>query len=300
MRLALVLALSAGCAAAEAVPQAPPVPTLDARVQAIQITQRVWFEEDGSSRDDQNSMSVQVRGKINGRIAGWGRPRLTEAVLDTGERLVSSRSDEDMGMMDAMSRRGLPMQAAQQLDFQLELVPPAKPARRLASLKGSIEVTLAVGKPQAAEIGPVRDFIGKRLAIDGVENAEVTVVRADGKMVELELPRATERLLASVTFKDAAGNEIEQRGSGWNSSGNQRSVRRQYHVPLPLDGTVVVQLHRDLKTVSVPFAVADVPMPGANAPATTPPTVIKAKEVDEPRPELKARETGAAPPKSDF
>lgn len=284
MRTVLALALATRLCAADAAAEPAP-PALEARVQSIQITQRIWFSDEGAARDDHNVMQVMLRGRVAGRVAGSGRVRLVEAVTDAGETLVSARSEEEPNPFDGMvSARRMSGQAQPQLDLVLELVPPTKPAKRLASLKGTVEILLASGKPQVAEIGPIKDFIGKRVTIDGVDGAEVTVLRADGRQVELEIPRAVERLLAGVTFKDAAGLDLDVRGTGMGSSTTPRAVKRSWNVPLPPEGMMALQFHREVRTVTVPFTLTDVPMPGSNPSASAPTAVIKAKEAEEPKP----------------
>ena len=285
--LTAVLAFTATLLAEE------PAVTLTLKPTSVDLHQSLQIDDHGRTRHSHSQFSIHFKALTAPAdliVSGYNRLTFTEVVTDTGEKLKHQHQDTSFNRIDPRMRQHQP---GMTFSCYAQFVPPRKPAKRITSAKGTIELSLASGKPKSAEIKPLKDYIGKRLQIEGIDGAEVTIGDHEDEQIQVTMPTATEQRLANVTFTDAAGVVCEQHGGG--SSTQNDLIERTYSVRVPADGALVLQFHQDMRTVTVPFTVTDIPLSGAADEDKPADAVIKAKEVPEktaPAGELKVKAEG--------
>ncbi len=288
-----LLSLTFALATAVAVMAEEQPVTLTLKPSSLEISQRLQIDDKGRARQDSGSLNLQfnaVTGPASVTVSGYSRVTFTEVVTDSGETLKQSQNDTSVNRIDPRMRQ---YQPGVTFSGYVQFSPPRKPAKRITLAKGTIDLALAEGKTKSAEIKPIKDFIGKRLQIEGVEGVEITISEHRDDQIELTMPRSTEQQLADVSFTDAAGVACQTQGGGGNSRNG--ILQRSYRVTVPDDGAMVLQFHAAVRTVTVPFTITDIPLPGATEADKPADAVIKAREVPEkakPEAELKVKAEG--------
>ncbi|MBA3685378.1 MAG: hypothetical protein H0W72_09070 [Planctomycetes bacterium] len=262
-------------ACAAALPGADPAVQLTLRPQSIEIEQRLQFDAQGNRQHEQSGMSLQLNAfylPVTANVVAYSNLRFSEIKTDAGETLSGEPTGTGVTRIDEQ-RRARRNGPAFSMYVRIDS-PPKQPAKSL-SVTGTIDLALADAVAKTAEIKPIKDFVGQRVQIEGVPGAEVTVIKRDDSSVELSFPREVDAQMAEVTFLDAAGAPCDTHGWGGNNTG--AVVRRTWQVKVPGDGAIVLRFHQGLKSVTVPFTVADIPFPGAPE-AAKPAAKVTAKD----------------------
>jgi len=287
----LPLAIAFTAALASAADEQPVKLTF--KPQSVELEQSLQFDDSGRAQRSESNLTLQFNvfsAPAAITVVGYGNPRFTEILTDRGEKLIPSDDNSGWNRIDPRMRQYQAQGPA--FSIYTHLAAPRQPATKLTVMTGTIDIHLATGKPKSAEIKPLKDFFGKRLQIDGIEGAEVTVLDKGEDGIELIMPKATEEKLADVAFSDAAGGACEI--NGWGGGGSGSTIERTYQVKVPADGALVLQFHHNLRKVTVPFTITDLPLPGGEETAKPVDAVIKTKdaEPDAPQGELKVKAEG--------
>ena len=276
MRIAAILILAAGLAAGDA---APAQPELTAVPTHVSRSANLWFDE-GRLQGGQDSLQIGLQAKLQERlrIVEVMGVELLEAVGDDGKTL---RLQEDGG-----SGGGGELG---QLDLSIAFNPPGAGVRSLKSLVVSVRCRVAAEGLRRTSIKPAREWIAKRMRIDGIEGAEVELENLGAETLTLGMTPALEKAIETLAFKTATGDEVEQRG--WNDSQEPGWIARVIDISLPADGAIILDLRQELGERRYVVRAKDVPiaLPDRNK---EPVGVLKTEEIKDGEP---AVEPAAAP-----
>ncbi len=261
------------------------------RPQNAQYQIQTSFNEDGAVRETEATLGLSLN-------ASWPADlnpvavtdiRITEAVLDSGETVVprSINKDRLSSHFDSSGERHYGY-------IQVPLAAPAGPFASIKQVTGVIVLSVA-GAPKEAELKPLSAFLGKSLALDGLDGAEITVERDKKRGISITMPSDLQKRLSKVTFADAAGAPIST--NGWGGNGGGQEYKQTYTVVVPDDGAMTVSFYGDLTTVESPFSVSDIPM--SAKPATKEKTKVTLKTTT-PAPEKPAEKLKVKPEKTNF
>lgn len=232
MRTVSMMLLAAALAAGDAT---APV-TLPALPSSVSRSSNLWFE-DGKLQGGQDSLQISLVAKLGERlrIVEVEDVELTEAIGDDGKALqLHEQGGSDGG------GGGEPGQ----LDVSIILNPPAPGVKSLRSLVVSAKARVAAEGLRRAALKPAKEWIAKRMRIDGIDGAEVELENLGADTLTLGMTPALERAIENIRFKDAGGDEIEQHGT--NDSREPGWIARVVEITLPADGSIVLELRQDL------------------------------------------------------
>lgn len=270
--LALTLTPAASLFAAPAEPAAKPPAALDAaalpdarrpvfkiRPSSLQFSSYVNFDEEGKPNNIQQNGYLQVHVVCPTGVAPtvYRDAQLLEMVTDTGAR-IGGTSDKQNGTLGEFSERA----AEFGIGFRLPLLPSG--TRQLKVVTGKFTIRYGVGELRQVELGTLQQIDGKKVRIDGLERPlTVTVRRQDrNNRVQVEAPTEDGPLIAEVRFYTPESREVQSRSQGWGS--NNDTVYRMVSVKATNDVRVVLGVYPKLEDLVVPFALQDLPVPGAN------------------------------------
>ena len=130
--------------------------------------------------------------------------------------------------------------------------------RSLKTLAVSVRCRVAAEGLRRTSIKPAREWIAKRMRIDGIEGAEVELENLGAETLTLGMTPALEKAIETLAFKTATGDEVEQRG--WNDSQEPGWIARVVDISLPADGAVVHDLRQELGERTFIIRAKDVPI----------------------------------------
>lgn len=264
MRIAAILLLAAGLAAGDA---APAQPDLAAVPTHVSRSANLWFDE-GRLQGGQDSLQIGLQAKLSERlrIVEVMGVELIEAVGDDGKPL---RLQEDGGSGGGGGELG-------QLDLSVAFNPPGASVRCVKSLAIAVRCRVAAEGLRRTSIKPAREWIAKRMRIDGIEGAEVELENLGAETLTLGMTPALEKAIETLAFKTAAGDEVEQRG--WSDSQEPGWIARVIDISLPADGAIVLDLRQELGERRFVVRAKDVPIALPDR-AKEPVGVLKTEEV---------------------
>ncbi len=275
MRIASILFLAAALAAGDVAPA-----ELAAQPTHVSRNANLWFDE-GRLQGGQDSLQIGLMAKLSERlrIVEVMGVELIEALGDDGKPL---RLQEDGGNGGGGGELG-------QLDISVAFNPPGHNVHSLKTLAVAVRCRVAAEGLRRTSIKPARDWIAKRMRIDGLEGAEVELENLGAETLTLGMTPALERAIETLTFKNAAGDEVEQ--EGWNDSQEPGWVARVIDISLPADGAIVLDLRQELGERRFVVRAKDIPIALPDR-AKEPVGVLKTEEIRDGEPAVEP----AAPP----
>lgn len=275
MRIASILLLAAVLAAGDAAP----VPELPAMPTHVSRNANLWFDE-GRLQGGQDSLQIGLQARLTDRlrIVDVVGVELIEALGDDGKPL---QLQEDGGNGGG-GELGM-------LDVSVAFNPPGPGVRQVKSLAVAVRCRVAAEGLRRTAIQPARDWIAKRMRVDGIEGAEIELENLGAETLTLGMTPVLERAIESLVFKTAAGEEVEQ--DGWSDSQEPGWVARVIDISLPADGAIVLDLRQELGERRYVVRAKDIPIALPNR-AKEPVGVLKTEEIRDGEP---AVEPAAAP-----
>jgi hypothetical protein len=284
MRLPLVLLCAGALAAADpaAVPPAQDaIPQIALIPSNISISRQASFSPSGEPQGEQRScrLTLSLRLLANQLRMGANQDNerrqvvLTSADTDADESLLADGLRHSLWVQPGFRGRQDNEPGAHLI---LSLKSPSKPFSAFKRLAGSVILPLAGSRLRRIDLKPIGVLAGTRVAIEGMEGIDLGIeLKPD--QVKLTYPDALFNLLAEVKFFTADGQEVTSHGGGSTGDG-QRTVA-EYRLALPADGSAVLFLLQDVRSVTIPFELKDLrifPAPDLAKPTT----VLKAVEVE--------------------
>lgn len=286
MRILLPILLAAAAVAADPAPE----PTqLVAKPNGVSRSTNLWFE-DGVLRGGQDALQISLSAALGSklRVVDIEQVELIEAVGSDGRALQAS--EHGAGGGGGGSEPGT-------LDLSVMLSPPGSGVLGIRSLTVAVKARVAAEGLRRATLKPAKDWIAKRLRIDGLDGGEVELEDLGAETLTLGMTPAVERALENLGFVGADGDEIET--NGWNDNQEPGWTVRKVQVSMPADGAIQLDLRQELgarrfiiSAKDIPIALPDrsktpvgtlktepVPVHAADAPAD-----VEVKPVAAPRP----------------
>jgi hypothetical protein len=246
MRIPAMLLLAAGLAAGDATapPELAGLPTHVAR------NANLWFDE-GRLQGGQDGLQVGLQAKLGERlrVVEVLGVELIEALGDDGKPLRLQEDGNSSG--GGGGEPGL-------LDVTVSFNPPGAGVRLIRSLAVAVRCRIAAEGLRRTSIKPARDWIAKRMRIDGLDGGEVELENLGAETLTLGMTPALEKAVESLVFRTASGDEVEQRG--WNDSQEPGWVARVIDVSLPSDGAIVLDLRQELGERRYVIRAKDIPI----------------------------------------
>ncbi len=269
MRIAcsLILALSALTAADATV--AAPV-ELSGLPTHVSRSANLWFDE-GRLQGGQDSLQIGLQAKLSERI------RIVEVM---GVELITAVGDDGkaMKLQEDGGSGGGGGGALGQLDVTVAFNPPGSGVRSLKTMAVSVRCRVAAEGLRRTSLKPARDWIAKRMRIDGIDGAEIELENLGAESLTLGMTPALEKAIETLTFKNAAGDEVEQRG--WNDSQEPGWIARVVDISLPADGAIILDLRQELGERTFIIRAKDLPIALPDR-AKEPVGVLKTEEVQD-------------------
>ncbi len=246
MRSATILLLASSICAVD---EAPKPTALNAIPSGVSRNSNLWFEN-GKIRGGHDSLQVSLEAKLGERlrIVDITEVSIIEAIGDDGKPITAN---ENGGGGGGGGEPG-------ELSVSLSLTPPAPSVRTIRSLVVSAKAKIAAEGLRRTSLKPAKDWIAKRMRIDGLPGAEVELENLGAESLTLGMTPALEQAIENLTFLTAAGDEIDQRGS--NDNQEPGWVARSFDVTLPADGTIRMDLRQTMGERSFILTAKDVPI----------------------------------------
>lgn len=243
--LAIATLLATALAAAE---PAPAELRLDAKPAGVNRSTTLWFE-DGKPTGGQESLSIQLQAVLPEglNVLEVKDVSLVEAQTDSGTAVVADPDNNASGDPGDAS-----------MGISINLLPP--PAGTLSLRKLVVSATIRTAEPgqRRASLKPASGWIAKRMRVDGYAGAEVELEDLGADALTLGMTPKLAEVLADLSFRSAAGTEVEHQG--WNDHHETGWVARQVQVQLPADGEIVLSLHRGITSRRVVLTASDLPI----------------------------------------
>ncbi|MDA3963433.1 MAG: hypothetical protein PF961_21815 [Planctomycetota bacterium] len=253
LRFTLLLAPILLCAA-EAVPTPDLVKEkITVRPEGIYFNSQIYFNESGAVRHRDEDFNVRLAIDFNGlRVAGYRDLSIDTVTTDVGETLRLDSKPDAEERFDLDDDEG---------SIHVNLTPPSKPAATL-SISGHMTILVSTGL-ETADLSPASDWIGKTVAVNGVEGGRFMLKSISDDEVAYSVNHALLNSLAEVRFATATGKELDTRGGGsWGDDQNREFEKR---VKLPKNGTISLVMHQNPVAVPIPFTLEAIPLPGSEA-----------------------------------
>ena len=272
--------------AGPAAPAQPDLPEVRYRPQSMQFNSYVSFDEQGNAVGQNVNLTLSISFDWDGTRASvmkWQNLIIKRVLTSTGESLDPIDTPRGDGTVWRNFGPGN-NQERSNFNLSLQLPLPARHAQQLTVVEGAVDLTMGVGPLREAILGPISEVEGKVVRINGIDNSRITVRRiADDKQprVRLEVGQELLNLLADAQFLDAAGVSMQARG--WGGGNNGGVYYREFRMDMPDTGSVRLLLFSELRTLTLPFILRDVPMPRTRAEDDAADLVIDAHPLGEAR-----------------
>ena len=206
--------------------------------------------QDGKLRGGQDSLQISLTAKLGERLRLVEVADVTvlEAIGDDGKPLPMHSNSGSGGGGGDLGR----------IDLYVQLTPPAASVRSLRSLVVSARAHVAAETLRRAALKPAKDWIAKRMRIDGIEGGEIELENLGAESLTLGLTPELEKVFENLSFKNAAGDDVEHRG--WNDSQEPGWIARVVEVALPGDGSILLDLRQTLGERRFILRAKDVPL----------------------------------------
>lgn len=266
MRPLLPLIFASALCAGDAAPDAQRLPALPSSVSR---NTSLWFES-GVVRGGQDALQIGLTASLGSklRIVDIESVEIIEAIGDDGKALRPSDNGAGGG------GGGEPGT----IDLAVMLSPPAPGVHAIRSLVVSAKARVAAEGLRRASLKPAKDWIAKRMRIDGLTGGEIELEDLGASSLTLGMTPAVEHAIENLGFAGADGSEIEQHG--WNDNQEPGWIVRKVEVVLPGDGAIHIDLRQEMGSRVFILAAKDIPiaLPNRNK---EPVGVLKTEELRE-------------------
>ncbi|MEM9294453.1 MAG: hypothetical protein AAGA57_01505 [Planctomycetota bacterium] len=231
------------------------------RPSAVSLNLSVNFDEQGNVRHRNQSGSVSVSARFDPkevRVVSYGQLRIRRVVTRDGR---SIEMGEDAHRHHGRSRvHG----NTTQIGVSGQIPAEALGALGIERLEADFEVRVGLGEPEMAVLDPLQRFYGKRVAIADLPGSWFQVDKnANG--LRLTANKTTFERFAEPEIYDERGRKLQSRG--WSSGSNGQTQYREFRLQAPEDGRMILWLDREVRDVTIPVVIEDIPAPGGAAPA---------------------------------
>jgi hypothetical protein len=274
-----LLAIATACA----VDANPEPQRIDALPSHVSRSTNLWFE-DGKVHGGQDSLQIGLNAVLASklRIVDIEDVELIEAIGDDGTALRPSENGLGGG------GGGEPGS----LDITVMLAPPAPAVHAIRSLVILAKARVAAEGLRRATLKPAKDWIAKRMRIDGVTDGEIELEDLAASSLTLGMTPALERAIENLTFRDADGAEIEQHG--WNDNQESGWIVRKVEIVMPATGTISLDLRQELGSRQFILSAKNIPIALASH-AKEPVGVLPTEEIHDADAEAPAVEVQIVP-----
>lgn len=225
---------------------------VEVALKNISVSRNVQLNR-GPTPHQNTSANLQISLDSTGEILPISAKRfaVTEAISTEGDPLnIKFRA---LSHSQNIRTRGGPRSNTFRLRVTLLDAPPN--LRSLQRLAGTFELTYAPSVKKAAA-SPVRDWIGKPLAVPGNEDLDITILSVDEEKTRIRFGKNSEQFVKDIVFEDGDGQQLS-RHSISRRGHNGFHQTKQYRVALPEDGAVIFHLYEDIRERTIAFDFSD-------------------------------------------
>jgi hypothetical protein len=233
-------------------------------VTQLQMERSISFANNDLKRATGNESSALYLnlGHGNVEVVDIAAVSCDSALTDAGEELAGAPQTVDSArMMNRSYERMLRKagMAAPGMTIHLALRYPAKPAKTLSKVTGTIDVVCEAAPGETISLSPASDWVGKKRDLPG-SAAGFTLLALDPIKYTCDKAVIDGVVVKSLDFLDPQGKEMPD--SGWSGSGGNDGTTTvtRHGGKLPPTGAVRLTLTGKTTTVHVPIALADIPL----------------------------------------
>lgn len=254
------------CCAAEPAVEKAAEPAVRIYPEMVSLNINQYFDESGKPRNASADLRVELALKPNGgrQLLACRGVQVSTAITDAGEVLKPRQRGMEMGV-ETFSQHE---RERDDYDVSVMFAAPASP-QGIAKLAGSITLAVAAGEPTQSELKPLKDYLGKALLLEGMDQP-ITITRENGRITVRSSREAFERIDA-VKGARADGRAIDF--NGWGGGSNGDDYYRNYSADVPDDGAVTIRLLPAASEITVPFSLGPIPL--LAAPAAVPAQAVR-------------------------
>lgn len=264
---------AAPAGAADANAQAEPEPiTFQFQPNSVSMNTNINFDQDGNVNNVNSNLNVGMRVKYqaDAQPVVVRNIRITKVLTDALEHLTSQSQTSEQNLFSWENAN----QNQQRKEFYLHLSfsTPAKQAKKILEVSGTMDVVTTAGELSEAVLKPFTDYEGKRITFKNLPGQYMKFSREERRgrgnnteRLRVEMSKELRPHVGRIVFADEAGREFSY--SGWSGGSNNNSEYRILNVDLPEKGIIRIQLYPKVETREVPFNIRDIPLvkPGEQA-----------------------------------
>ena len=208
-----------------------------------------------------NGKPFSIRQRVSGTLLVWypqdiipvsyENLNIEQATTDAGENILPEdfirRSESATTIYNWQIRKN------DGFNVHFSLVEAKLPFKSLTVFKGSLVLKYTSGS-KTVTVPDARQWAGKKIDIPDIAGYKVKLERAADKSVTLVFATETKTMLKSVVFKDGAGAVLD------SSEAPSYKEYVTYEVQLPQNGAIVFEFSQEVKKVTIPFELKNVPL----------------------------------------
>lgn len=262
-------------------------PSITLLPKQIELSTTTSFNESGAYQRTQSQLRLNLRIKPEAglQLAACRGVTLTTAIADSGESILPSAERSSSNGKETFHEQEREQAS---YDINVTLGSPKQAIGAIKTITGTMTVAVATGAAKQATVTPLKDWLGKAVNLESI-NEEITIERTkDGTTVNGS--REFFDRLQKVTFTDGEGHELKT--NGWGGGSNNDGYYRTWTTQIPDDGGITMQFMPELKEVVVPFSFSDLPLKSVTQ-EKKPAATIKVTDVPGP---AKPKPTGVTNP----
>jgi hypothetical protein len=206
------------------------------------------------------SIGIGLAWDNNGKVTKHRKLVIDSVETDRGEKLtpdLAAAAEERAVHSMVIGLNGHDANA-RETEIIVPLSAPTIRTQKIRRLTGSVEVDYFVGPKKQVVLGPVKNCLGKPVAVEGRPGVNIIVSRIDGGL-DIQMPSAFMDSIEQITMTNAQGAELE----AFNGSSNSQDGIIVAHcaVKMPDDGQVIVEYYTRSGSVRVPLNITDIRLP---------------------------------------
>ena len=234
--------------------------------QQLRLTTSVNFDDNGVARTPQvdNQLRFTIPLDHIDNIAGYEDVTIDSVAFDKGASLSGpdlSRHFTRQTMFAGRSHHGRPRA---QLFVSLNDVP--QEATQITAVSGRMQVLVSTGEPLVADFSPLSEWLDKRVAVDGVPGAVITIQAIGDNEVTMVYSSDITARIMDIEVRDANGTQINSGGSSSRGDGRMTTRTLRLQRPLTAEGSVRFRFHGPTENRPATFTVTDIPLTAAATP----------------------------------
>ena len=214
------------------------------------------YDRNGKISRQHHRFRVHLKARYQGTLSllYFENPKLTDILTSAGERLVLL-PNRYLPRGDFLADRDEPI-----FGFAFNLRQPSAPCERLELVRGSVDILVGMGEIQTAILKPAKNYFGHPIRIRDFSDSSFSITHIpDDTQMQFRFDRALGDRIADISFYTASNKLIPAYTEGRGKREDHHYIF--YQLDWPADGAVVIKVYPEVRTITVPFELREVPLP---------------------------------------